>query len=194
MLGSVRHRPTPLAFPNSFSTHWCEDSVGDGSIFIASGWPAKAMDHMGKTDRGKSGSKRHLFVDRSGVPLAVRHSAANVHDSRMLETMLDAVSSIRRPRGRPRKRPEKLHADKAYDSDRCREALRKRGIAPRIARRRLHSSERLGRHRWVAERTLAWLNRYRRLKVRYERLADVHQAFLSLGCALVCWNFVQRAC
>ena len=124
----------------------------------------------------------------------VRHSAANVHDSRMLETMLDAVSSIRRPRGRPRKRPEKLHADKAYDFDRCREALRKRGIVPRIARRGLHSSERLGRHRWVAERTLAWLNRYRRLKVRYERLADVHQAFLSLGCALVCWNFVQRAC
>jgi transposase len=137
------------------------------------------------------------LVDRSGVPLAVRHSAANVHDSRMLATMLDAVSPIRRPRGRPgrpRKRPEKLHADKAYDFDRCREALRQRGIAPRIARRGLHSSERLGRHRWVAERTLAWLNRYRRLKVRYERLADVHQAFLSLGCALVCWNFVRRAC
>jgi IS5 family transposase len=104
----------------------------------------------------------------------------------MLETMIDAVSPIRRPRCRPRKRPEKLHADKAYDSDRCREALRKRGIVPRIARRGLHSSERLGRHRWVAERTLAWLNRYRRLKVRYERLADVHQGFLSLGCALVC--------
>ena len=90
--------------------------------------------------------------------------------------------------------PEKLHADKAYDFDRCREALCQRGIAPRIARRGLDSSERLGRHRWVAERTLAWLNRYRRLKVRYERLADVHQAFLSLGCALVCWNFVRRAC
>ena len=111
--------------------------------------------------------------------------------------MLDAVSPIRRPRGRPgrpRKRPEKLHADKAYDFDRCREALRQRGIAPRIARRGLHSSERLGRHRWVAERTLAWLNRCRRLKVRYERLADVHQAFLVLGCVLVCWNFVRRAC
>jgi len=112
----------------------------------------------------------------------------------MLETMLDAVSPILSPRGRPRRRPEKLHDDKAYDFDRCREALRQRGIAPRIARRWLHSSERLGRHRWVAERTLAWLNRYRRLKVRYERLADVHQAFLSLGCALVCWNFVRRAC
>ena len=143
------------------------------------------------TVRGKSGSKRHLLVDRSGVPLAVRHSAANVHDSSMLETMLDVVSPIRRPRGRPgrpRKRPEKLHADKGYDFARCRQALRKRGIRPRIARRGIESSERLGCHRWVAERTLAWLNRYRRLKVRYERRADVHQAFLSLGCALICWN------
>ena len=74
---------------------------------------------------------------RPRVNVAVRHSAANVHDSRMLATMLDAVSPIRRPRGRPRKRPEKLHADKAYDFDRCREALRQRGIAPRIARRGL---------------------------------------------------------
>jgi IS5 family transposase len=149
------------------------------------------------TDRGKLGSKRHLLVDRGGVPLAVRHKAANVHDSNMLEAMLDAVSPIRRPRGcsgRPRKHPEKLHADKGYDFHRCRGALRQRGIIPRIGRRGLDSSERLGRHRWVAERTLAWLNRYRRLKVRYERLADVHQAFLSLGCALVCWNFIQRVC
>src|ERR671910_864769 len=69
---------------------------------------------------------------RPRVNVAVRHSAANVHDSRMLATMLDAVSPIRRPRGRPGrppKRPEKLHADKAYDFDRCREALRQRGIA-----------------------------------------------------------------
>jgi IS5 family transposase len=115
----------------------------------------------------------------------------------MLEAILDAVSPIRRPRGRPgrpRKRPEKLHADKGYDFVRCRQSLRNRGIKPRIARRGIESSERLGRHRWVAERTLAWLNRYRRLKVRYERRADIHQAFLSLGCALVCWNFVQRLC
>jgi transposase len=136
-------------------------------------------------------------VDRGGVPLAIRHTAANVHDSNMLEAMLDAVSPIRRPQGRPgrpRKRPEKLHADKGYDFRRCRRALRRRRIKSRITRRSVDASERLGRHRWVAERTLAWLNRYRRLKVRYERRADIHQAFLSLGCALVCWNFLQRAC
>jgi transposase len=44
------------------------------------------------------------------------------------------------------------------------------------------------------EQTLSWINRFRRLKVRYERQADVHQAFLDLGCALICWNHVQRFC
>jgi transposase len=146
------------------------------------------------TDRGKSGTKRHLLVDREGVPLAVILSGAHVHDSQMLEPTLDAVEPIKRPRGRPRKRPEKLHADKAYDSASCRRACRQRGITPRIARRGIESSERLGRYRWVVERTMSWLNRCRRLKVRYERRADIHQAFLTVGCALIVWNYVQRFC
>jgi transposase len=147
------------------------------------------------TDRGKRGSKRHLVVDGAGIPLAVAHTAANVHDSKMLEELVDAIRPICGPRGRagrPRKRPKKLHADKGYDFRRCREALRKRSIKIRIGRRRVDSSERLGQYRWVVERTLSWLNRYRRLKVRYERRADVHQAFLDLGCALICWNHMQR--
>ena len=148
------------------------------------------------TDRGKKGSKRHLVLDRNGgVPLAVTHTAANVHDSKALEEAVDAGRPIRKPRGRPRKRPKKLHADKGYDFPRCRKALRKRGITPRIAPRRgIESSERLGRHRWVVERTLSWLNRFGRLKVRYERRDDIHQAFLDLGCALICWRYVQRFC
>jgi IS5 family transposase len=133
-------------------------------------------------------------VDRRGIPLSVIHSAANVHDSRLLEEAVDAIEPIKGPRGRPRKRPEKLHADKAYDFPRCREALRKRGITPRIARRGIESSEKLGRYRWVVERTLSWLNRFRRLKVRYERRDDIHQAFLDLACALICWRYVQRLC
>jgi transposase len=81
-------------------------------------------------DRGKRGSKYHLVVDRNGIPLAVRLSAANVHDSRWLEPVIDAIPSIIGPRGqpgRPRKRPAKLHADKAYDSSEKRRALRARG-------------------------------------------------------------------
>jgi transposase len=108
---------------------------------------------------------------------------------------MDAIEPIRRPAGepgRPRKRPEKLHADKAYEFPRCRQALRKRGITPRISRRGTDSSEKLGRHRWVVERTLAWLSRYRRLSVRYdERRADIHEAFLHLGCSLICLNYLS---
>jgi len=134
-------------------------------------------------------------VDRSGIPLSVIHSAANVHDSKALEQAVDAISPIRKPhRGRPRKRPVKLHADKAYDFPRCRRALRKRGITPRIARRGIESGEKLGRYRWVVEQTLSWMNRVRWLKVRYKRREDIHPAFLDLGCALICWRYVQRLC
>jgi IS5 family transposase len=109
---------------------------------------------------------------------------------KMMEPTLDALAPIKRPVGRPRKRPAKMHADKAYDSAAHRQALRRRGIVPRIARRRLDSSERLGRHRWVVERSLAWLNQFRRVRIRYERRADIHLAFLHLGCTLICWNFL----
>jgi transposase len=64
--------------------------------------------------------------------------------------------------------------------------LRRRGITPRIARRGVESSQRLGRHRWKVERSLAWLLANRRLTVRYERRADILSAFLDLACALIC--------
>jgi hypothetical protein len=68
-------------------------------------------------------------------------SAANGHDVKMMEATIDAIEPIKRPRGSPRKRPEKLHADKAYDAAEKRQGLRQRGIKPRIARRGIESSE-----------------------------------------------------
>ena len=94
-----------------------------------------------------------MVVDRQGIPLALTLSAANVPDGKMMEVTLDALEPIKRPCGRPRKRPAKLHADKAYDAAEKRRALRRRGITPRIARRGIESSERLGRYRWVVEIT-----------------------------------------
>jgi hypothetical protein len=113
----------------------------------------------------------------------------------LLEQMVDAVPAIKGRRGRPgrpRKRPAKLHGDKGYDYPRCRRALRRRGIIPRIARRGIESSQRLGRHRYVVERSLAWLVGYRRLQVRYERRADIMLAFLHLACALICLKSLMR--
>jgi transposase len=88
--------------------------------------------------------------------------------------------------GRPRRRPAKLHADKGYDYPTCRKTLRRGGITPRIARRGREFSQRLGRHRWKVERSLAWLLANRHVTVRYERRADILTAFLHLACALVC--------
>ena len=144
------------------------------------------------TDRGKPGAKRHVLVDANGIPLALTLTPANVHDSTMLEPVLDAVPPIRQCAGRPGKRPAKLHADKGYDFARCRRACRRRGVVPRIARRGLESSERLGRHRWVVERTLAWFGRWRRLAVRYERRADISEAFHRFAAALICLKFAER--
>lgn len=92
-----------------------------------------------------------------------------------------------------RKRPHKLHADKGYDYDRCRRDLRARGIVPRIARRGIDSSQHLGRHRWVVERTFAWLNQMKRLIIRYERRDDIHDALFRLGCSMICLNFLTAA-
>ena len=132
-------------------------------------------------------------MDARGTPLGIVLSGANRHDSMLLGAALDAIPGVRSGRrGRPRCRPRKLHADKAYDSRRCRDRCRKRGILPRIARKGVDSSQRLGRHRWVVERTHAWMNRFRRLVVRYEERGDIHLAFATLACCLVCLNQIKR--
>jgi len=128
------------------------------------------------------------LTERGGLPLAKLLTGANRHDSVVFEALLDAVPTVKQPNGRRRKRPDKLHADKGYDYPRCRSALSRRHIKVRIARKGVERSDRLGRHRWVVERTLAWLNHFRRLRVRDERRADIHHAFLTLGCALICFK------
>lgn len=140
------------------------------------------------TESDAPGTKRHLIVDRQGIPLAALLTGANRHDSMVFEALVEALPAIRCPSGHRRKRPIKLHADKAYDIPRCRRFLHRRHIKVRIARKGVEASQRLGRHHWVVERTLAWLARYRRLTIRYERRLDIHRAFLTLGCALICFN------
>jgi transposase len=133
-------------------------------------------------------------ADGRGAPLAALSTAANVNEGTVLARLVDAIPPLRPPRGRPgrpRRRPAKLHADLGYASRRNRALLRRRGIAPRIARKGIESRTRLGRYRWVVERDFAWLHRNRRLLVRYERDDTLHDAFLHLGCALICWHLLH---
>lgn len=102
--------------------------------------------------------------------------------------LVNALPAVGGKPGAPRRRPAALYADRAYYShERCRQ-LRLRGIQPFLAKPREPHGSGLGKYRWVVERTLSWLHQFRRLRVRYERRADIHEGFLSLGCALICWR------
>jgi transposase len=131
------------------------------------------------------------MVDRHGLPLSVTLSGANVPDGKRMLEAVDALAPVRGKRGRPRRRPEKLHADKAYDDQALRRGLRQRGITPRIARRGIESSVRLGRHRWVVERTISWQQGFRRLRVRDEKRDDIHEALVHLANAMICWGRIN---
>ena len=135
------------------------------------------------TDRAKRGSKRHLICDGRGMPLAVRLTGANRNDSQEALALVDAVPPLHGVRGRPRQRPDCVLGDRGYDAAAIRRGLRARHIVPLLAMRRTEHGSGLGRWRWVVERTFAWLSQFRRLRVRYEKRADIHEAFLSLGCA-----------
>ncbi|MER7894309.1 transposase [Micromonospora sp. NPDC094482] len=119
-------------------------------------------------------------------------TAANVHDSRLLLPMLDSTPAIRTPAGRRRWRPDKLHADKAYDSRGLRAEVRRRGIAVRIARKGVESSTRLGRPRWIVGSCMSWLMRHRRLVRRYDRKGDHYEAFATIVSTLICYRRLTK--
>jgi hypothetical protein len=123
---------------------WSRASLDSASVPAKKGGQKTGPNPV---DRGRPGSKRHLFVDRSGVPLAVMLTGAQVHDSKVFEAWVDSVEPVKSSRGRPRRRLAKRHADKGYDYPCCRRFLRRRGITTRIARRGTESSERLRRYR-----------------------------------------------
>ena len=112
------------------------------------------------------------------------------NDSQQALSLVDAIPLLQGERGRPRRRP--VQGDRGYDAESIRQGLRVRKIIPLIAKRNTEHGSGLGQWRWVVERTFAWLNQFRRLRLRYEKRADIHEAFLSLGCALICWNSLQR--
>jgi transposase len=148
---------------------------------------------VGKTKRGK-GTKWMVVVDGVGPPLGAYLDAASPAEVTLLEKTLETVA-VGRPGkpGRPRKRPQRLMADRGYDSNPLRARLARRGIEPIIPARRHHKRAthqdgrklRRYRRRWIVERTFAWLGHFRRLMVRYERLITTYAGFFHLPCALL---------
>lgn len=134
-----------------------------------------------------------MLTDGNGLPMAVTLTAAHVHDVNELLPLVDAVPPIGGKVGAPRYRFDELFADRAYDSAFHRQALKACGITPRIARRGEAHGSGLGVYRWVVERTLSWLHQFRRLRIRYERRPDIHQAFMTIGCIIICWRTLQAS-
>lgn len=95
--------------------------------------------------------------------------------------------------GRPRRWPEKLHADKGYDYPRCRRCLHRRGIKVWIARRGIEAKTHLGRHRWVVERTISWVLRFKRLGLRYDRTEATLLPLLLLAVTLINLRRLRQA-
>ena len=127
--------------------------------------------------------------------MVIEHTAANLHDSQAAIPLVDAIPPIKTPHGGRRKRPEELLADRAYDAeDKIRNALRRRGIEPLVAKRNTEHGSGLGKFRYVVEACFGWLFNFRRLRVRYEKRDDIHEAFFVIGCCMICWNRVLAFC
>jgi transposase len=143
-------------------------------------------------DRAKSGSKHHVLTEGHGIPLAAEVTAANVNDITELKPLVEHIPCVRDPKSGRVKHLRQLFGDRAYDSEPHRQWLRKKEIEPKLARRGTSHGSHLGIYRWVAERVHAWLHQMRRLRTRFERRGDIHQAFLTLGSALICQHFLNK--
>ncbi|MEU3663788.1 IS5 family transposase [Streptomyces sp. NPDC032940] len=163
-------------------------------LLARAGRPTGPKSGPSPVDRARPGSKHHLIVDGQGIPLAVSLTGGNRNDVTQLEPLLDKVPAVAGRVGRPRRRPDALLADRGYDHDKYRRLLWQRGIRPVIARRGEPHGTGLGIFRYVVERTIAWLHGFRRLRIRWERRDDIHEAFLGLAVCLITHRHVRRLC
>jgi transposase len=159
--------------------------------------PAKrGGEKVGLTKKGK-GTKWMLVVDGSGLPLGFHLDSANKAEVTLAEQTLDTIR-VARPRGRPKRRPQKLVADRGYDSHAFRAVLRRRGIGMCIPPKRRPAKWRAKRgrpvlarkddyrQRYTVERSFAWLGNFRRLLIRWEHLSDVYRSWFTVALLLLC--------
>jgi putative transposase len=140
------------------------------------------------TDRGKLGTKRSVLTEGHGLPIAIVVAAANRNDMKLLAETLEAVV-VERPAPTP-EAPQHLCADKGYDFQVCREEAAEHGYRPHIRSRGEERRERVVHpdahpHRWVVEVCHSWLNRFRKILIRFEKLTVTHLALLQFACAYI---------
>jgi transposase len=142
-------------------------------------------------DRGRKGTRHTPLVDRHGVPLAIRTAGADASDhTQIIPLVLDSPEVGGEP-GRPKELPDELYADRGYDSDDTRRILAWLGIEPHIARRRAPHGSGLGRVRWVVERTISWLKGLRRMRIRYDRLTVIQEAWDTPAACVICFRLLN---
>jgi transposase len=130
-----------------------------------------------------------VLVDGKGTPLGLYVDSASPAETKLL---VPTLKTVKIP-GYPGKKPERLVADKGYDSNETRKTLEDRGIEPVIPdrsnnKRATHQDRRVlrrYRNRWIVERTHAWIQNFRRLTIRYERRIDIYRSLIHMGCALI---------
>ncbi|WP_150778012.1 IS5 family transposase [Pandoraea sputorum] len=169
----------------------CSRVVVDSSSIRAVGSGPKTGPNP--TDRARPGSKHHVLTDAQGISLSLILTGANRNDITQLLPLIEAIPPIRGKRGRPLSKPHIVQGGRGYDHDKYRKPLHAVGLATEIARRgELHGSG-LGKTRWVVERTIAWLHNFKRLRVRFERLAIIHEAFLKMAGCIICWRHLRKS-
>jgi len=143
-------------------------------------------------DRRRPGSKHTAMVNKAGAPLVVRTAGANASDHRQILSVLMGFPRVGGAPGRPKELPDELYADRGYDSEPLRARLRWLGIEPHIARRGTPHGSGLGKVRRVVERTISWRKGLRRLRVRYDRLGVIMDAWASLAASVICFRILHH--
>jgi transposase len=134
-----------------------------------------------------------VLTDAEGTPLVVQIVPANQHDVTTLLPLVLDMPAIAGKVGRPKQKPDSLVADKAFDDEALRALLRWLGIEPVLPKRGAEEHG-LGVCRWFVERTISWLHQFRRLRIRWDRRPEIHQAFLTLAAAVICYRIWINEC
>jgi putative transposase len=137
-----------------------------------------------------------LLTDGQGVPLGLTVSGANRPDNELVRATLESIP-VERPEPTP-EQPQNFCGDKIYDSNDVRQTVREYGYTAHIAQKRRKNQKEpeperkpipgYRARRWVVERTHSWMNRFRRLLIRWEKKVSNYVAFLHFACAWIAWK------